>query len=587
MTKALTVSVIIPTYNRSGYICSAIDSVLNQKNVKARLEIIVVDDGSTDNTEAVLKKYKNKVRYFRIDHSGLPAVARNFGISKSSGDLIAFQDSDDIWALDKLSLQLPLFDNPDVVMSCGNASVIDDSGKTIKKLMGTREDLKGAENFSSLIKQNAVATLTTIIRKQVLDEVGPFNESTELRAVEDYELWLRISAKYPGGIKSLYSPLALYRSHDDNISQADTFLAIQRLINVYDSVWKSNILSHSQKQLLETELENMHANWSRTKTATGDIPAISIVMSIYNAEDFLHAAVKSILEQTLTSYEFLIIDDGCTDSSVEIVNKIKDDRIRIIHQTNHGLVAALNKGVSLARSQYIARMDADDISLPSRLEKEFAWISADEKRGLVGSFFTYINERTSSPTSTTLITPTKHIDLVRMMYLVNPFAHGSTIIRKQAIIDAGGYRDKYGPTEDYDLWRRIATNWEVGQVPEVLYWYRLNPAGISQSKQKIQHTYTKEIITELWQAPLAKKKFRSIISDAKYYKNSNENYGQLMYNQYVHQQVRLAFEFLVHGKLWTGYINAVAAFFLHPKAAVRLYKTLAWAPIKLFVNKLK
>src|SRR5687768_17471 len=102
-------SVVIPTYNRADFIVDAINSVLAQDFGGYSPEVIVVDDGSTDNTEEIIKKFKDKIRYIKIPHSGLPAVARNVGLKKASGEIIAFQDSDDLWDKDKLVNQLKVF----------------------------------------------------------------------------------------------------------------------------------------------------------------------------------------------------------------------------------------------------------------------------------------------------------------------------------------------------------------------------------------------------------------------------------------------------------------------------------------------
>ena len=581
---AKQISVVIPSYNRSGFIKDAVDSVLNQKGA-LDLDIVVVDDGSTDDTEAVLKPYHKKIRYFKLPHSGLPAVARNFGIAKARGELIAFQDSDDQWPLDKLSLEAPIFDDPKVIMTYGHAKIMDSGGKISSKNVVAPSKLKNGESFSSLIKENVVSTLTVMVRKDALEAVGGFNESERLRAVEDYELWLRLAAKYPKGLRSIDKILAYYRVHDSNISSADDSLSVERLINVYDCMWENRQLTDAQRASLENQIFAMQENWSRLKNEAGEQPPISVVMGIYKDEVHVRKAIQSILEQTYPNFEFIIIDDGSQDKSAEIAASFEDPRIRIIHQVNHGLVYTLNQGVKLARAELIARMDADDISLPSRFEKELAWITADSRRGVVGSFFAYIDEKTSSPTGTVITSPTKHIDLWRNMYFNNPIGHGSTLIRRQAIIEAGGYRDNYGPNEDYDLWRRIVQNWEIGQIPEVLYWYRLSSGGISSTKQKLQHKLFAELVRDIWKGPIVAKSVKSIVKDAYFYAHLDSQFKRTVYHQYVDHQARLAFEFLIHGRLRTGYKTAFSLLFLKPSKFIRLWKILLWAPIKLKLGR--
>jgi glycosyltransferase involved in cell wall biosynthesis len=358
------ISVIIPTYNRSDFIVAAIESVLGQKNSKWSYEVIVVDDGSTDNTAEILKAYKNKVSYFKIKHSGLPAVARNFGISKARGELIAFQDSDDLWAEDKFALQVPVFDDPKVVLSYGQAKAMDDKGNKLGKKVVDPKKLKAGENFNTLIKENVISTLTTMVRRSALAEVGNFNEAESLRAVEDYELWMRIANAFPGSIHSLKNTLASYRVHSQNISSANALLSIERLLAVYGVLWEIQSLSDSIRQALEQQIDTMNENWSRQQNIDTPPPAISVVMGIYKDKAYVKQAIESILKQSFKEFEFIIIDDGSSDGSYEVAASFKDPRIRIIRQINHGLVNALNKGVHLARANLIARQDADDISLP-------------------------------------------------------------------------------------------------------------------------------------------------------------------------------------------------------------------------------
>lgn len=562
--KKPLVSVIIPTYNRSAFLPGAIQSVLNQKNAPCDIEVIVVDDGSTDDTAEVVKKFGSKVKYARVPHSGKPSVPRNTGLELAAGDLIAFQDSDDMWADDKLAKQVPVFDDQAVTFSYGNARIMENDGSLTSAYVVPPNELQKGEDFKTLIKGNVISTLTVMVRREVIEAVGGFNESNDLRAVEDYELWLRIVANNPKSIKSIPHALAHYRMHEDNISKSSALQAEQRLIAVFDSLWLTD-LNEKQRALVEARLGELHEGWGRlsNEATPHNIPVISVVMSVYNAGDYLVPAISGILDQTYTNFEFIIIDDGSKDDSAQTVRSFDDPRIRLIHQTNHGLVYSLNKGVNLARGRYIARQDADDISLPSRFDKLLQAITANPRLGLVGSFFTYIDEQTSVP-SVTITSATKHLDLRRSFYIVNPFGHGSTLIRKDAIINAGGYTDDYGPTEDFELWRRIAEEWEIGQVPESLYWYRINPNSISHQKQEIQHKFTAKIIAEQWRRPFLYKGFRTIVRDGYYYRSLQNPFAETIYHQYINEQYVIAMELFARGKFKTGLITAMATCKLDP-----------------------
>lgn len=578
------VSVVIPTYNHSDYIVGAIDSVLGQDCGKYKQEIIVIDDGSTDDTGVKLKKYKNKIRYIELEHTGKPAHVRNIGIKSAKGELIAFLDADDIWLPNKINKQLAYFKDPNTVLCFSNASLIDSSGVTKNKTVVDPKKLTNETNFNKLIKENIISTSTVVARKTAIESVGYFEESNELLAHEDYELWLQMIAKYQDGFKTVNDTLALYRQHDKNVSSVNQSMALKRLVRVYNKLWEFN-LNKLQRNQLENQIFNINSSFSRvSKSKYANTPAISVVMSVFNGGDCLYASIKSILDQTYKNFEFIIIDDGSLDNTAKIIKIFNDDRIRLIHQNNHGLVYSLNKGVELARGEFIARMDADDISMPTRLDKELSWLTKNEKRGLVGSFFTYIDEESSKP-SITLYTPTKHLDLRRMMYIVNPFAHGSTMFRKTAFEQAGGYREEYYKVEDYDLWRRIVSNWQIGQIPESLYWYRISQNSISQKHSKEQNKLALKIAKDQLKTTVYAKSIKKILKDNKFYKNMDNDFSTEICEQYVGQQQRLAFEFLIRGRLRTGYKTALASIILNIHSFKHLWKIMVWAPFKRLSGK--
>lgn len=561
------VSVVIPAYNREKYIAAAIDSVLNQQLPKGwKLEVIVVDDGSADETKKIARGYGNKIIFKTISHSGKPATPRNIALNLATGGLIAFQDSDDLWTDNKLATQISLFDDAGVVMSFGNAEAMTADGKLTGQKVIKPAQLKDGESFSTLLRHNVISTLTVMVRRSALETVGHFNEANGLRAVEDYELWLRLVAQFPKGIKHTTKTLAYYRSHDQNISNTNDLIAIERLLNVYNSVWETR-LSDSQRQKLELALTTMHTNWGRLQAELHleQKPTVSVVMSVYNAEAHLPETIKSVLAQTYQDFEFIIIDDGSTDKSVAIINDITDKRLRLIRQRNHGLVYSLNKGIQLARGQYIARQDADDISLPERFAKEVALLNKNSRLGLVGTFFTYVDEATKEP-GLTICMPTKSLDVKRALYITNPIGHGTAMIRRAVFNDMATYTDTYGPTEDFELWRRIAEHWEMAIIPESLYNYLLNKTSISHTKGQEQHANTDKIRDEQWAKPFLFKSTRDIIQDGYFYKNLKSPFASLIYDQYAAHQIDIAKALFDRGALKNALRTAYGAARLKPRA---------------------
>ena len=203
-------------------------------------------------------------------------------------------------------------------------------------------------------------------------------------------------------------------------------------------------------------------------------PLVSVVMPLYNCEQFVHAAIDSILAQTFTNFEFLIIDDGSTDDSLSIARSYTDSRIQLLAEPHEGLVTTLNKGLSLARGKYIARMDADDISLPRRLAKQIAIIESSNDVVLVGCCARCI-DIDGKPTGNYVIPPVGGKNLAVALCASNQFVHGSTVMRTQAALAVGGYRDAFLATEDYDLWLRLGEIGQLAHLPAFLYQLRTHP----------------------------------------------------------------------------------------------------------------
>ena len=580
------VSVVIPTHNRAAFIVAAIESVLAQEGSAWPYEIVVVDDGSTDDTEQVLVPYANTIRYVKIDHSGLPATARNVGIAEARGELVAFLDSDDLWSKDKLAQQVPVFDDPAVTLSYGQAEKIYGNDPTPRGSVVEPAKLSRGRAFRSLLQENVISTLTTAVRRSALIQVGGFDESPGLRGVEDYELWLRLTATFPKGIVSIPTILALYRVHDDGLGSTSSLDAINRLVAVYDSVWRCDVLTTEQRSALEVQLVQMHENWSRQQTRDGNVPAISVVMSLYRDQAFAGEAVQSILDQTFRDFELVVVDDGSDDGSYEAVAAFTDRRIRTVRRMNHGLVDALNTGIRLARAPLIARQDADDVSLPNRLEQEFAWMSANPKCSLVGTFFRYVDAQTLEPTGVTIASVTKHLDIARNLYFDNPIGHGTALIRRQAIANVGGYSDRWGPNEDYDLWRRIvAAGGEVALLPTVHYLYRLNPSGISSTTQELQHRLFGDLASEIWRGPVYFKSLLRIALDNRYYKRLDSPFRQAVHEQYKSHQIRLTTEFLSRGYRYSALHTFLGALLIAPASATRLGKSLVGGYVRASIRR--
>ncbi len=208
-------------------------------------------------------------------------------------------------------------------------------------------------------------------------------------------------------------------------------------------------------------------------------PIISVIMPVYNAMPYLNMAIDSIINQTFTNWELIIINGNNTDGSSECAEQYakNDPRIRVLYEPQRGVWCALNMGINHANGEYIARMDADDISLPTRLQKQYEYLQNNPHIDILGSHYQII-DADDKPGEICRWPAEKHVDAV---WLLNNFrscfCHPSVLMRKNAIISAGLYRNI--SCEDYDLWHRMAKHGQLANMGEVLLFYRVHGNNIS------------------------------------------------------------------------------------------------------------
>ena len=217
-------------------------------------------------------------------------------------------------------------------------------------------------------------------------------------------------------------------------------------------------------------------------------PKVTVLMSVYNGEKYLQEAVDSILGQTFKDFEFLIVNDGSTDKTGKILESYNDPRIKIINnEKNIGLTKSLNKGLKLARGEYIARQDADDISMPERLEKEVEFLNQNRSAGLVGTDYLIINEKGKVVHIVKCLNGSRELRI--KLLEGNQFGHGSVMLRRECIGKVGTYREEFKFAQDYDLCLRIAEVYDVANISEPLYKWRIDSKSISVAKKALQDKY--------------------------------------------------------------------------------------------------
>jgi glycosyltransferase involved in cell wall biosynthesis len=213
-------------------------------------------------------------------------------------------------------------------------------------------------------------------------------------------------------------------------------------------------------------------------------PRLSVLLAVYNAERFLAQAVESILAQSFSDFEFIIVDDGSTDASREILQRYEDPRIRLISRDNRGLTVSLNEALDLARGELVARQDADDMSEVNRLSRQVDYLDRHRPVGLVGTNYVLIDEDGAEVVTTNLFTHPDDLKVAQV--LANQFCHGSVMFRRAMIDEIGEYDPAVGHVEDYDLFARMTHAAASVNLREPLYRWRLTPTGISLSRRDLQ-----------------------------------------------------------------------------------------------------
>jgi glycosyltransferase involved in cell wall biosynthesis len=340
------VSVIIPAYNAAHFLPEAVRSIRWQGYQP--LEILVVDDGSSDNCAEVAQSLGTDVRYVRQQNAG-PSAARNRGLELAQGDFIAFLDADDQWPDEKLSIQLSRLEaEPSLDLVLGRIQYVALNGGAVPEIPFENDD-------------NTVAHVhlgSGLYRRRAFERIGNFDES--LRFSEDVDWFLR--ARENGlNMRILRTTTLIYRLHGQNMTQ--NIPAVDRSLAI---VLKRSI---DRRRQGGGRVRPLPGWLSYDEWAPGTAALVSVVVPAFNAEQHIAEAVNSVLAQTYQPVEILVVDDGSSDATREIVAGF-GPRVRSFAQTNAGAGAARNRGIAQATGRYIAFLDADDLWPPPKLARQ-------------------------------------------------------------------------------------------------------------------------------------------------------------------------------------------------------------------------
>ncbi|MGE5658360.1 MAG: glycosyltransferase [Actinomycetota bacterium] len=503
------VSVIIPSYNGERDIVQAIESVLNQ--TYTNYEIIVVNDGSTDNTRAVLSPYFNRIRYIEQENQGV-AAARNRGIREAKGELIAFLDQDDYFLPEKLAAQVAVFEAKPWL------GIVNSGWRTVTQAGEILGDIALWQDIPKLDVETwflwkPIFPGALMFRKEWLERAGGFD--TTFHHAPDLDLVLRLALM---GCQADWANLVTvcYRQHDRNVSldmpeQARELEAVLDRVfakpdlpadvrhlesqcryysmlwlagRLYDTGYPAQMAQYLQKSLTYTphSLQKTILEWLELfqkifqdygrqldiaalrnlpewqqlikKISANVNPRVSVIIPTYNNAHYIKQAIKSVVEQTYQDYEIIVIDDGSTDETRQILEPYFDV-IRYTYQQNQGLSAARNSGLSMARGELIALLDGDDFFLPHKLTEQVACFDTNPSVGIVHSGWYLVDESGERLTEVELWKGLPKLDLEAWL-LWRPLLPGAMMFRREWLQRVGGFNPQIKFAEDVEIALRLA-----------------------------------------------------------------------------------------------------------------------------------
>lgn len=502
------ISIVMPVYNAAGYLCKSIESILSQ--TQTDFELIIIDDGSTDNSKNIVKSYlDNRIILIENSHDFIRSL--NTGIDASKGKYIVRMDADDLMLPYRLEVQFQYMeDNPDIDV-CGSWM---ETFSTESRIIKT--PVKHKDIVLHLIERNSLSHPTIIMRKESLQRSKSYPNLYKSKYIyaEDYKLWVDL---IKDGLKFANIPEVLlqYRisqgqtSYRHSKRQINNTFLIQRqyikyvsnqivqeepdLYEYFDNsiqllnkgrltfnCFKTIVFELYASLLLKNQTQNI-------KKLPMEGPPVSVVMPVYNVENYIKESIDSILSQTYPNLEFIIINDGSIDNTASIIKSIRDNRIIFIdHSEKKGNYARRNEGCKLAKGKYICVMDGDDVAMPERIEKQIEIMENDSLLLAHGTAFVFSNGNTChKPYS---------YNLIKVMLLFNNvFLHPSLIIRKEVMESIGFYNEKYLYASDYDLICKIALKGKVINIPDVFMKYRVHEKQISSAHHVKQAEYASQI----------------------------------------------------------------------------------------------
>ncbi len=454
------VSVIIPTRNNGPELRRAVVSIMAQDALRhntCSVEMIIVNDASDEGYLAQLHRLVKEFPLCRVLHTGKqagPAAARNRGIEAAEGDIIGFLDADDEWPEDKLSILLPYFRSADTGVAGGKIKYIVQEGSADLNMR--------FEDEQSRVTHVHLGAL--LVRKSVFEK-GLFFDASLIFS-EDVEWWFRLREENTGIVITEATTL-LYHVHGNNMSVNKSMEELQLLKIFHQSLQRRKM---NQSNPYMPQIKDFRINQPD--------PLISIVLPLYNGKELIRKTIDSVVSQTYTNRELIVVDDGSTDGGAGFIAAHYPE-VTIIRQENAGVAAARNKGIKHCRGEIIAFLDQDDEWELSKLREQWNVLKKDPYCA-----FVTCNQRFVCHEGVTL--PANFSE--KLLEEHRSFVPSALLIRKHVLLSVSMFDESLEVSSDFDLIRRLRkAGFKENNVDMLLLkkWYHGNNA--SQNKPVLRN----------------------------------------------------------------------------------------------------
>jgi glycosyltransferase involved in cell wall biosynthesis len=553
------ISAIVPAYNAEKTIAATIQSVLNQ--TFQNWELLIVDDGSTDRTLEIASSFSDsRIQVISCPHRGSNPT-RNAGLKQARGDYAAFLDADDLWSDDKLMAQYQaLKANPNAAVAYSWNDFIDESGEVLHT--GGHLVVNGNALANLLLVCFIENGSNPLILREALLDIGGFDE--ELNAGQDWDLYLRLAAKYE--FACVPQTQVFYRQSSHSIS-SDIFrleAACSKLLDrafagappelqylkqpSYANLYKylthkalkppispaqaqavgkyvSHIIEYDPMFRLRTELfASVLLNCAAetlidpTQTLPSDfkplcetdvllkdirlnpLPYVSVILAVRNGASTIRETVESVLAQYFLDFELIVIDDGSDDTTLDVLSQLKDYRLKVFSEPHRGQSASRNFAAAKAAGEFLAFIDADDLWTRDKLAEQLRALQDNPDAAIAYSWVDYINEAGD------FLNPGCHFEFTgcvqENLLMVNFIETVSNgLIRRTAFNDVGGFDEELAAAEGWDLCLRLTQKYPIVCIPHVQVFCRMTSHTLTSDVLKFERLALKVVDRTYAQMP--------------------------------------------------------------------------------------